>query len=72
MASMTLKTIVFQKKNISTSQFCSFCCLFVTWSRSLKVKDDIIYVKGLVLQNIMFLTIRFEFTGFDTGFSQKK
>ena len=66
MAFMTLKAIVFQneKKIVSTSQFCSFYCLFVTWSRSLKVKDDIIYVKGscqkgLVSQNLMFVDISF-------------
>ena len=52
MAFMTLKTIVFQneKKNISTSQFCSFYCLFVTWSRQLKLKDDIIFVKGVFVK----------------------
>ena len=60
MAFMTLKTIVLQnEKNNSTSQFCSFYSLFVTWSRLLKVKDDIISVmgmcqKGLVSQNLLF------------------
>ena len=78
MAFMTLKTIVIQnKKKHFISQFCSFYCLFVTWSRQLKVTDDIILVKarcqqGLVSHNLMFERIRYDFTGFDTVFSQKK
>ena len=48
------------KKNIAISQFFSFYCLFVTWSRLLRFKDDIIFFrgrcqKGLVSQNLMFL-----------------
>ena len=65
MALMTLKTIVFQnekkKKKFQLRNFVPFNCLFVTWSRVLKVNDEIIFVKG-----------SYDFTGFETGFSQKK
>ena len=80
MAFMALKNNCLIKRNSLTSEFCSFYCLFcsfycylvslITGPDKIGVKEKCL--KGLVSQNLILKRIRYDLTGFDTGFSQKK
>ena len=66
-----------KKKHISISQICSFYCLFVTYPTNHKPNMALLLSKEGVKRDwcqkfLCFERIRYDFTGFDTGFSQKE